>query len=111
MCAMSISPLGALSFRGEPATSPRSGGDLVHGLELELDLLPGVHRYRELGAVAGRLGQDLATLAFDLPALVPCLHAGLEGHPVGVGAGCVAPRVAERPAAELQAGVVAEDRD
>src|SRR5215213_9459136 len=117
MCAMSISPLGAFPFgagrvrrrEDEPATSPRSGGNLVHGLELELDFLPGLHRNSELGAVAGGLGQDLATLAFDLAALVPCLHARLERHAVGVGAGCVAPRVAERAAAELQAGVVAEE--
>src|SRR5215210_401765 len=94
----------------EPATGPRSGGDLVHGVELELDFFPGLHCDRQLGAVTGGLGQDFATLALDLPALVPCLDARLEGHAVGVGTGSVAPRVPECAAAELQAGVVAEDR-
>ena len=58
----------------------------------------------------GRLGQDLAAFALDLAACVARLHAGFQRHAVGMRTGGVAPGMPQRSAAELEAGVVAEDR-
>ena len=62
------------------------------------------------GTVLGGGGKDVLAFLFQLAALVARLDAGFHGDAVGRGAGRIAPRVAERSAAELEAGVIAEDR-
>ena len=84
--------------------------ELVDRVEFELDLLPRLHGDLQFGAVFGGLGQDVLAFLLKLPALVAGLHAGLERDAVGRGACGVAPGMAQCAAAELQDGVVAEDR-
>src|SRR3569833_4167331 len=79
---------------------------LVHGVEFELDLFPGLHRDLELGAVLRGGSEDLFAFAFQRTALVAGLDAGFERDAVGRGAGRVAPGMAQRAAAALQHGVV-----
>ncbi len=50
-------------------------------------------------------------MLLNLDAFIACLDAGLDGNAVGRGARGIAPGMAERAAAELEAGIVAEDRD
>src|SRR3989338_7937414 len=83
---------------------------LVHRVELELDLLPGLHGDLELWAVLGRAGKDLFAFLLELTALVARLNAGLEGHAVRGRAGGVAPGVAERAAPQPENRGGAEER-
>src|SRR3569832_96415 len=82
---------------------------LVHGVEFELDLFPGLHRDLELGAVLRGGSASLFAFAFLPSALGAALDAGFERDAVGRGAGRVAPGMAQSAAAELQHGVVTED--
>src|SRR3569623_3200989 len=72
---------------------------LVHGVEIELDLFPGYQGDLELGAALGRDGEDDFDFLLNLTALVAGLDAGFEREAVGRSAGRVAPRVTQRTAA------------
>merc|ERR1712100_610252 len=85
--------------------------ELVDGVELELDLLPGLESDGQLGAVLRGFHEDVAALFLEMTAGVACLDAGLKGHTVGSGTSSGAPGVTVGTTTELQNGVVAEDGD
>ncbi len=59
----------------------------------------------------GRGRQDVLAFLFSVAALVARFDAGLQGNAIGRRAGSIAPGMAERAAAELKHGIVAEDRN
>merc|ERR1712100_812881 len=85
--------------------------ELVDGVELELDLLPGLEGDGQLGAVLRGFRKDVAALFLEMTAGVACLDAGLEGHTVGSSTCSGAPGVTVGTTTELKNGVVAEDGD
>jgi len=85
--------------------------ELVDGVELELDLLPGLEGDGQLGAVLRGFREDVAALFLEMTAGVACLDAGLEGHTVGSSTCSGAPGVTVGTTTELKNGVVAEDGD
>merc|ERR1712100_666827 len=85
--------------------------ELVDGVELELDLLPGLESDGELRAVLTGFHEDVPAFLLDLATGIACLDAGLEGHTVGSSTCSGTPGVTMGTTTELQHGVVTEDRD
>ena len=88
---------------------PVSDVQLVHRVELKLDLLPGLHRRRQFRTAFGRHPQDVAALLLQFTTLVTSLYTGLQRYPVGRCPGGIAPRMTQRTAAELQHPIIAEN--
>src|SRR3569832_305955 len=84
---------------------------LVHRIELELDFFPGLERDGQFRARLAGLGENVLGLLLERATLVARLHASLERHAVGRGAGRVAPGMTQGAAAELKHRIVAEDGD
>merc|ERR1712100_95159 len=85
--------------------------ELVDGVELELDLLPGLESDGQLRAVLTGFHEDVPAFLLDLATGIACLDAGLEGHTVGSSTCSGAPGVTVGTTTELEHGVVTENGD
>merc|ERR1712100_632519 len=85
--------------------------ELVDGVELELDLLPGLESDGQLRAVLTGFHEDVPAFFLNLATGIACLDAGLKGHTVSSSTCSGAPWVTVGTTTKLQHGVITEDGD